>query len=176
MGFNVRRFYFKSIEHRTGSRMKHVDALSRYPVMFVTTNEILAKMKKAQYDDGKVALIIKVLEREPYEDYFLKSGLLYKSQNGLDLVVVPESMHDEIIRTIHQKCHVAASIIKQQIKQEYFIPNLRSKVEHCIANCISCILTNRKTGKREGFSSSYRERRYAFSHIPYRSYGSVTLY
>ncbi|GFX45601.1 retrovirus-related Pol polyprotein from transposon 17.6 [Trichonephila clavipes] len=36
------------IEHRAGSRMKHVDALSRYPVMMVCNDTLTSKLKKAQ--------------------------------------------------------------------------------------------------------------------------------
>ncbi|GFV79089.1 retrovirus-related Pol polyprotein from transposon 17.6 [Trichonephila clavipes] len=36
------------IEHRAGSRMKHVDALSRYPVMMVCNDKLTSKLKKAQ--------------------------------------------------------------------------------------------------------------------------------
>jgi len=75
-----------TIEHRAGTSMRHVDALSRYPVMLVATDEIIFKIKKAQHDDSRIMPIIKILKSQPYEDYFLKSNL-YKSQNGLDLMV-----------------------------------------------------------------------------------------
>ncbi|GFY35670.1 hypothetical protein TNCV_2619621 [Trichonephila clavipes] len=39
------------IEHRAGSRMKHVDALSRYPVMIVCNDTLPSKLKKAQEED-----------------------------------------------------------------------------------------------------------------------------
>ncbi|GFW78636.1 transposon Ty3-I Gag-Pol polyprotein [Trichonephila clavipes] len=35
------------IEHRAGSRMKHVDALSRYPVMMVCNDTLTSKLKKS---------------------------------------------------------------------------------------------------------------------------------
>ncbi|GFX92634.1 retrovirus-related Pol polyprotein from transposon 17.6 [Trichonephila clavipes] len=35
------------IEHRAGSRMKHVDALSRYPVMIVCNDTLTSKLKKS---------------------------------------------------------------------------------------------------------------------------------
>ncbi|XP_011688730.1 PREDICTED: uncharacterized protein K02A2.6-like [Wasmannia auropunctata] len=103
-----------TIEHRAGTRMRHVDALSRYPVMMVTTDEITLKIKKAQHQDRGITPIFKILESQSYEDYFLKSGLLYKSQNGLDLIIVPESMQDEIIKTVHQKGHYAIKIISDK--------------------------------------------------------------
>ncbi|GFY33849.1 retrovirus-related Pol polyprotein from transposon 17.6 [Trichonephila clavipes] len=42
------------IEHRAGSRMKHVDALSRYPVMMVCNDTLTSKLKKAQEEMDKL--------------------------------------------------------------------------------------------------------------------------
>ncbi|GFV00735.1 retrovirus-related Pol polyprotein from transposon 17.6 [Trichonephila clavipes] len=42
------------IEHRAGSRMKHVDALSRYPVMIVCNDTLTSKLKKAQKEDDNI--------------------------------------------------------------------------------------------------------------------------
>ncbi|GFX71387.1 transposon Tf2-6 polyprotein [Trichonephila clavipes] len=42
------------IEHRAGSRMKHVDALSRYPVMIVCNDTLTSKLKKAQEEDDNI--------------------------------------------------------------------------------------------------------------------------
>ncbi|GFS51926.1 retrovirus-related Pol polyprotein from transposon 17.6 [Trichonephila clavipes] len=43
------------IEHRAGSRMKHVDALSRYPVMMVCNDTLTSKLKKAQEEDDNIS-------------------------------------------------------------------------------------------------------------------------
>ncbi|GFV86444.1 uncharacterized protein TNCV_2156371 [Trichonephila clavipes] len=42
------------IEHRAGSRMKHVDALSRYPVMMVCNDTLTSKLKNAQEEDDNI--------------------------------------------------------------------------------------------------------------------------
>ncbi|GFX39814.1 retrovirus-related Pol polyprotein from transposon 17.6 [Trichonephila clavipes] len=42
------------IKHRAGSRMKHVDALSRYPVMMVCNDTLTSKLKKAQEEDNNI--------------------------------------------------------------------------------------------------------------------------
>jgi len=39
---------------------------------------------------------------------------------------------------------------EENIKQEFYIPNLRVKIEKCIASCLKCILCNKKTGRKEG--------------------------
>lgn len=36
------------------------------------------------------------------------------------------------------------------LKQEYDIPNAKSKIEKIVRNCIACILAERKSGKQEG--------------------------
>ncbi|GFX05767.1 retrovirus-related Pol polyprotein from transposon 17.6 [Trichonephila clavipes] len=78
------------IEHRAGSRMKHVDALSRYPVMM----------------------------KQESEEFFERNGILYKYLNGRELIVTPKAMQAELIKLIHEKWS---------------------------------FLTNKKTGKKEGF-------------------------
>jgi len=40
--------YDKVIEQRSGSRMRHVDELSRYPVMSIIENSIIVRIKEAQ--------------------------------------------------------------------------------------------------------------------------------
>lgn len=40
---------------------------------------------------------------------------------------------------------------ERRVKQEYYIPNLNTKIAHVIDNCIKCIIVSRKAGKKEGF-------------------------
>ena len=40
---------------------------------------------------------------------------------------------------------------EELVKQDYYIPGLKQKVEKIITNCVKCILGNRKQGKQEGF-------------------------
>ncbi|GFT85542.1 retrovirus-related Pol polyprotein from transposon 17.6 [Trichonephila clavipes] len=42
------------IEHRAGSCMKHVDVLSRYPVMKVCNDTLTSKLKKAQEETNRM--------------------------------------------------------------------------------------------------------------------------
>jgi hypothetical protein len=36
------------------------------------------------------------------------------------------------------------------MKEEYYMPKMKEKIQNCIQNCIPCILSNKKTGKQEG--------------------------
>ncbi|GFX67164.1 retrovirus-related Pol polyprotein from transposon 412 [Trichonephila clavipes] len=58
------------IEHRAGSRMKHVDALSRYPVMMVCNDTLTSKLKKAQEEDDNIQTFKSLLEKQESEEFF----------------------------------------------------------------------------------------------------------
>lgn len=138
------------IEHRKGERMKHVDALSRYPAVMTVENVVLRQIQGAQQQDSSLKAIIKILEHETYDDYVLENGTLYKEQDGDKLLVIPKSLQTEIIRTAHEPGHFGAKKTESLINKNYFIPKVRKKVEEYIASCVSCILGNRKQGKQEG--------------------------
>lgn len=132
--------------------MKHVDALSRYPIMTIgSVYDIVPKMTKAQNDDETIKNLKKRLEEGPYQDFLLRNGLVYKCIHGYELIMVPRVMQNEIIKSAYDKGHFAVKRTEEEMKREFFIPNLQAKVEKCIANCVKCILVNKKSGKQEGY-------------------------
>lgn len=139
------------IEHRPGERMKHVDAMSRYPIMQIHEDDITSKLKRAQEKDALLQPMFEAAKEKNGSDYVLRGGILYKYFKGMDLLVVPTAMQEEIILKAHQRGHFAAKRTKDAIKDEYYIPDLRTKVESLIANCVACVVANKKTGKQEGF-------------------------
>ncbi|GFW26732.1 retrovirus-related Pol polyprotein from transposon 17.6 [Trichonephila clavipes] len=64
------------IEHRAGSRMKHVDALNRYPVMMVCNDTLTSKIKKAQEEDDNIQTLKSLLEKQESEEFFERNGIL----------------------------------------------------------------------------------------------------
>ncbi|GFT61616.1 transposon Tf2-6 polyprotein [Trichonephila clavipes] len=139
------------IEHRAGSRMKHVDALSRYPVMMVCNDTLTSKLKKAQEEDDNIQTFKSLLEKQESEEFFERNGILYKYLNGRELIVTPKAMQAELIKLIHENGHFSVGKTEEIVKQEFFIPNLSNVVKKVIVNCVPCILANKKTGKKEGF-------------------------
>ena len=139
------------VQHRSAQKMKHVDALSRNPVTFLIEDGILFSIKRLQKDDKNCQLICKILEKEEYEDYYLRNEVLFKFSNGDYILVVPKAMENTLIRQVHEKGHCNARKVETIIKQEYYIEKLAKKVKNVIENCIPCILSNRKSGKQEGF-------------------------
>lgn len=143
------------IEHRAGTRMHHVDALSRYSVMNIgiikdsLTNQIIHQ----QNDDDEIKAIKEVLNHKPYDDYLLKNGVLYKqSDDETELLVIPRSLEMAVIRKFHEdEGHFSIKKTEALVKKNYFIKKLPEKIKKVIDNCVPCILANRKRGKQEGF-------------------------
>ncbi|GFU90852.1 hypothetical protein TNCV_4921851 [Trichonephila clavipes] len=61
-------------EHRAGSRMKHVDALSRYPVMMVCNDTLTSKLKNAQEEDDNILTLKSLLEKQESEEFFERNA------------------------------------------------------------------------------------------------------
>ncbi|GFT28455.1 transposon Tf2-8 polyprotein [Trichonephila clavipes] len=66
--------------HRPGRQMKHVDALSRYPIMMISSHDITQKIKEAQNKDEFISQLKSAIKITPSDEYFLKNEILYKLQ------------------------------------------------------------------------------------------------
>ncbi|GFW76207.1 transposon Ty3-I Gag-Pol polyprotein [Trichonephila clavipes] len=139
-----------TIEHRTGSTMTHVDALCRPPRCMLIQNSVHLQCIKVQQADDQIAAIKTLLETTPHDNYIVKNKLLYETVNGTDLLVVPDEMQANIIKTAHERGHFAVQRTQDLVSKNFYIPRLKDKVEKCIQNCVTCILTNRKRGKQDG--------------------------
>lgn len=135
------------VEHRSGTRMKHTDALSRNPYVAAVT--LHDEVKQAQQLDDGLKAIIEILQNTTYKDYYLDNGLLYKGTEKR--LVIPKSMENEIIRRAHANGHFARKKMIELISKDYYINNLDKKIEEFITTCIPCLLATRKAGKQEGF-------------------------
>lgn len=142
-----------TMKHRQGKQMKHVDALSRMPAVMMIEDGLITKVRNLQKDDEKCKLIGKILETKSYENFTLRSGVLYKWVDGGQLIVVPKKLQNEIIRSVHERGHLDTKKVEAIVKRQYFIDNLSHKIPAVIANCIPCILASRKMGKKECFLS-----------------------
>ncbi|GFW61491.1 hypothetical protein TNCV_347391 [Trichonephila clavipes] len=107
------------IDHRAGSRMKHVDALSRYPVMMVCNDTLTSKLKKAQEEDDNIQTLKSLLEKQESEAFFERNGILYKYLNGRELIVTPKAMQAELIKLIHENGHFSVGKTEEIVKQEF---------------------------------------------------------
>ncbi|GBM92190.1 Transposon Tf2-8 polyprotein [Araneus ventricosus] len=139
------------IEHRQGTRMRHVDALSRNAVCMIAQDSLTLQILKAQNSDENVVAIKDLLKiKNQHDDYIIKGDLLYKSIKGNDLLVVPEDMLISLIKSAHEKGHFSVKRKEDHLINEFYISKLKQKIKKCISNCIACILASKKQGKQEG--------------------------
>ncbi|GFV32620.1 hypothetical protein TNCV_441121 [Trichonephila clavipes] len=137
--------------HRPGRQMKHVDALSRYPIMMISSHDITQKIKEAQNKDEFISQLKSGIKVTPSDEYFLKNEILYKLHKNSELLVVPEMMQREIVLHAHAQGHFASKKTESIVSQEFYIPRFTKIVQDVITICVPCILSSRKAGKQEGF-------------------------
>ncbi|GFU51508.1 transposon Tf2-6 polyprotein [Trichonephila clavipes] len=143
--------YDYEIVHRSGQRMQHVDALSRYPVTIITSDTLIARLQRAQQEDENIQNLKSLIGTNNATDFFIKNEILYKYVDGRELIAAPRDMQTELIKLAHEKGHFSSAKTEEIVKREFFIPNLSKQVQNVIINCVSCILANKKCGKKEGF-------------------------
>ncbi|GFU46543.1 transposon Tf2-8 polyprotein [Trichonephila clavipes] len=74
------------IEHRAGSRTKHVDALSRYPVMMVCNDTLTSKLKNAQEEDDNIQTMKSLLEKQESEEFLSETESIPLSTYHVDFI------------------------------------------------------------------------------------------
>ena len=95
------------LEHRAGTKMKHVDALSRV-FCLVEESSLILKLRETQKTDQLIKAITAVLGQSSYDDFYLNNGILYNDQNK-ELIVIPKQMEDEIISIARRQAHCGAA-------------------------------------------------------------------
>lgn len=132
MGIIILKDYDYVIEHRSGTRMKHVDALSRHPIMTISKSLVLPQIKNQQENDDEIKAITEIVKDKSYDNFHINGGLLYKFHEGRDLLVIPRAVETDVIRAIHERGHVSAKRTEEVIDKEYFLRDLKNKVERLL--------------------------------------------
>lgn len=163
--------YDFEVTHRSGSRMHHVDALSRKPaepsahpntvadlimVVEINENDWLASMQR---QDPVLKGIIDVLsgktqstqESQLKTDYKLKNGRLMR-RLGSDLkFVVPNPVRWRVVRSHHDDVgHPGCEKTLARLRDYFWFPMMRRYVKSYLASCVECCFNKIPTGKREG--------------------------
>lgn len=146
------------IEHRPGTSMRHVDALSRNLPSVMTIEEnrssLMARIRRAQREDDELKPVFEKVTRNETDNFSLQNNILYRKYHDDLLLVVPKSMQHDVIRQAHEKGHFSADKIERILRKEFWFRRMRERIEKIIRNCLSCILAERKCGKQEGFLRS----------------------
>lgn len=79
----------------------------------------------------------------------MKFEILHKDPNN-ELIVVPNSMEQEIIQMAHRQGHFATRKTQELIQKSYYIPNLDEKRERIVKSFIKYLVSEAKRGCKEG--------------------------
>ncbi|GFW74509.1 transposon Tf2-6 polyprotein [Trichonephila clavipes] len=113
------------VVHRPAKQMQHVDALSRHPVMLVTSDELTYKIVNAQESDEYIRTIKKLLQEGKTSEFIVSNKILYKISEDQELLVVPEMMQVDVIKKAHSFGHFAATKTEEltEVATENFFGN-----------------------------------------------------
>lgn len=164
------------VEHRTGKRMQHVDALSRcHEIMIIETNTFEENLVICQNRDPKIMRLKEELQNSEHKHYEMRNGVIYKKLNRKTLLFyVPAAMESHVLYKYHDEMgHVGISKVSELIEKSYWFPQLRAKVKNHIENCLKCIAFSSKGGKVEGYLHSIPKPNRPFEMLHIDHYGPI---
>ena len=167
--------YDYEVEHRIGTKMQHVDALSRVTnIMVIEDNTLEFNLSVCQSKDSKILSIRENLEKNEDQQFEMRNGLVYKKYNGTVLFYVPETMETNILHRYHDGMgHLGIEKTMNTIRCNYWFPKMKQKVETYIRNCLKCIAYSPNSGKKEGYLHSVPKGNVPFQTLHIDHYGPV---
>ncbi|XP_076660149.1 uncharacterized protein LOC143363456 [Halictus rubicundus] len=142
--------YDYELEHRAGSRMLHVDTLSRQ-VFVIEDNSFDRNLALCQNDDKVIGKIRTELENSENKLYEMRDGLVYRKHQDRILFYVPSTLESSIMYKYHNEMgHVGIEKTVRNITDSYWFPDMKSKIEKHIRGCLKCIAYTPNCGKLEG--------------------------
>lgn len=118
--------YDYTLEHRSGKRMQHVDALSRVNnVLTIHTNTLEENLIICQNRDENIKNVRKQLESAESSYYEMRNGVVYKKKDGNLFFYVPESMEGHVLYKYHDELgHIGVDKVVETISRSYWFPNI----------------------------------------------------
>jgi len=142
----VQEYNFQ-IEYRPGTKMRHVDALSRN-VVNVRTISISEDgwIQRGQDTDPKI-VNIKEEFTKLRTDYVLKRNILYRKTDQGKRWVVPKGMWYQVVQSYHDDyAHPGAEKTIELLQQFYWFPYMRKYVKNFVRRCLPCLYNKSTTG------------------------------
>nr|CAI5836698.1 unnamed protein product [Callosobruchus analis] len=159
-----------TVEYRPGSRMAHVDALSRNPVEGNDESETNVDLLSiniseadwvlsAQLTDDRCKFLYQVLSDRPtdmesrniHEEYTLKDNRIFKITRNGPRWVVPRNARRAVTAYYHDSAgHFALEKTLSAISQNYWFPQMRKYIDRHIRCCLACAYNKEPSGKRPG--------------------------
>jgi hypothetical protein len=131
------------VEHRPGTKIRHVDALSRH-VQTVTTDHTLSKeVVKAEQKADMFCSTLRVGKAGGRTEFFHdEDGVIYRRRrDGDHQLVVPESLVREVIAQNHDPIYASHPGQKRTFEilcLRYWWPGMRRDVDKYVGECDEC--------------------------------------
>lgn len=140
------------LEHRSGDKLQHVDALSReFGVLTITENTFERNLEILQNQDPQVCNIREQLQHSESKFYELNNGLVYRKLGDKLLFYVPSSMEENVIRANHEEIgHQGINKTLEYISRIYWFPDKKQKIQNYIGKCLKCITYATNANRIEG--------------------------
>lgn len=137
--------YDYELEYRAGTRMRHVNALSR-TIGVIEKNPFEWNVTVCQGQDPRIAEIRAKLEQARDKFYEMRNGFVYRKYGDTLLFYVPQQMKGNVLYQYHDELgHLGTKKSAQSILESYWIPKLREEVNGHIKNCLKCVTFREKS-------------------------------
>lgn len=128
-------------EHRAGSKMQHEDALRVTNILVVDDNPLELELAVNKNRDTEIRAIRRKLEKTQDKCYEMHNGIVYRKKDTELLFYVPKNMENHILRKYHDEVgHLGTEKACNEIEKSYWFPQLKSKINQHINNCLKCIV------------------------------------
>lgn len=157
-----------SVEYRAGTKMSHVDALSRNPtsdpeqcpsVMSISNDDWLLTLQLGDSELGRIRNILSSnLDSTGLDyikdSYLLRNNKLYRrigdGENDIRWVV-PKGARWQLCRMNHDDIgHVGVEKTLERLKKNYWFSKMSRFVKKYVGACIECAYAKRSNNSREG--------------------------
>lgn len=145
------------VVYRPGINMRHVDALSRNPVLnILSISDIDDWFLTAQLQDEKLQSIYTQLKSgNPSNDvrnnYCLSDERIYRKTLNGERLAVPQSARWRLMRKFHDDAgHVGLRRCDEAIKCNYWFPRMTRFIKKYVEACLDCLFKKGNYGRTAG--------------------------
>jgi len=131
------------VEHRSGSKLGHVDALSRHVDAIKHEAALSKEIVLREQEKGAFCMKQTPGTYNSKREFFLEAdGILYKRKsNGKHQLLVPQTLMHDVMRLNHDPVYVVHPGIKRTyslIALRYWWPGMRKSTEGFVKSCDLC--------------------------------------
>lgn len=145
--------YNFEVVHRSGDRMRHVDALSRMQIYYLQMTEkdlFLEKIYICQLQDDIIKKVKIQVEKGIKKGYEVRDNIVYRKEKKRLQLVVPEKLVESVIWNYHNNLgHLGCDKVAELIKRQFYFSKMRERLIKHAEECIICIAYNSKPVKKE---------------------------